>query len=226
MQDTGIFKNESLRNRVADHIRREILLGHRFKKGEHLREVELAKRLDISRSTLREALKELEAQGLVCTIPRKGTFISDFDHEDFIEIYRLRYLLETDIYRVLIEQSLLSEYDFKELRKIIDQMVEITDSDLSDQEMFIRFNDLDIAFHCYLWERSGKKWFIQMLKNIFFQLRLAMLQDLILEDNIESSASIHYQIVDALEKGDLEETMKALRKHILVQNIEEDPEYS
>jgi len=219
MEKKGVFSNDSLRNRVADHIRREILLGETFSRGEHLVETDLAEKLDISRSTLREALKELEAQGLVKTVPRKGTFISDLDHDDFMEIYELRYLLESSIYKVLLEEKILKEEDFVHLRLMVDGMVNITKSGASRKDQLNAFNDLDISFHTCLWERSGKKWFIQMLKNIYYQLRLAMLQDLILEDNMGSSARMHYNIVDALEAEDLEAATRHLSEHILAKKV-------
>ncbi len=216
--DKDFFKNENLSDRVADFIRRQILLGENFKKGEHLREVELAEKLNISRSTLREALKELEKQGLVHSVPRKGTFVSDFDHHDFVEIYEIRYLLETNIYQVLIEEKCLSAQDLAMLRKMIDEMVELTTSSKNLQGKLTEFNDRDIRFHSFLWERSGKKWFLTMLKNIFYQLRLAMFQDLVLENNMERSAKMHYELIDALEEGNLGKSRECLKKHILIMN--------
>jgi DNA-binding GntR family transcriptional regulator len=214
----GFFRNENLSNRVADFIRRQILLGKDFKKGDHLREVELSEKLNISRSTLREALKELEKQGLVKTVPRKGTFVSDFDHDDFVEIYEIRYLLETRIYEELIEKQLLSDKDFATLRKMIDEMVDITSSSKPLEDKLEEFNERDISFHNYLWKRSEKKWFLSMLENIFYQLRLAMFQDLVLENNMERSATMHYQLIDALENRDLEKSREYLKDHILVMN--------
>lgn len=214
--DKDFFKNENLSDRVADFIRRQILLGENFKKGEHLREVELAEKLNISRSTLREALKELEKQGLVRSVPRKGTFVSDFDHKDFVEIYEIRYLLETRIYQVLIEENPLSDQDLSILRNMIDEMVELTVSSKPLNDKLTEFNDRDIRFHSYLWERSGKKWFLTMLENIFYQLRLAMFQDLVLENNMERSAKMHYDLIDALENRNLDKCRECLKKHILI----------
>jgi DNA-binding GntR family transcriptional regulator len=212
------FRNENLSNRVADFIRRKILLGKEFRKGDHLREVELSEKLNISRSTLREALKELEKQGLVRTVPRKGTFVSDFDHDDFVEIYEIRYLLETRIYQELIEKQLLSAQDFANLRKMIDEMVDITSSSKPVEDRLEEFNERDISFHSYLWKRSEKKWFLSMLENIFYQLRLAMFQDLVLENNMERSAEMHYQLINALENKDIEKSREYLKDHILVMN--------
>ena len=216
--EKDFFKVENLSSKAADFIRKQILLGEKLKKGEHLKEVELAEKLDISRTTLREALKELEIQGLVRSVPRKGTFVSDFDHEDFTEIYEIRYLLETSIYKVLIEKKLLSGEDMGNLRKMIDEMVELTSSSSPVEEKLMEFHDRDIAFHSYLWRKSGKKWFLSMLENIFYQLRLAMFQDLVLENNMENSAKMHYDIIDALEEGNFDKSCESLKRHILIMN--------
>ena len=209
------FKHENLSTRVADYIRKEIILGGKFKKGQHLRETELAEKLDISRSTLREALRELEKQGLVHSIPRKGVFVSDFDHRDFEEIYLLRQFLETHIYKDLIQEERLSPEDFLKLRTMVDNMVALTRFEKNPQQKLMEFNEMDVDFHQYLWERSSRKWFRTMLQNIFFPLSMSMLHDLILENNMEESARTHYDLVDALERKDLPGAVKAFKDHIL-----------
>lgn len=217
---TQTFKNESLSTRVADYIRKEILLGGKFKKGQHLREVELSEKLDISRSTLREALRELEKQGLVHSVPRKGAYVSDFDHQDFEEIYQVRQFLETGIYRDLIEERLLDEEDFTKLNKMVDHMVALTRYEKNPQQKLMEFNEMDVEFHQFLWERSNKKWFRALLQNIFFPLRMTMLQDLILENNMEESARTHYDLVEALRERNLEGAVKAFKNHILFRDQE------
>lgn len=205
---------------MADYIRKEILLGGKFKKGQHLREVELSEKLDISRSTLREALRELEKQGLVHSVPRKGAYVSDFDHQDFEEIYQVRQFLETGIYRDLIEERLLDEEDFTKLNKMVDHMVALTRYEKNPQQKLMEFNEMDVEFHQFLWERSNKKWFRALLQNIFFPLRMTMLQDLILENNMEESARTHYDLVEALRERNLEGAVKAFKNHILFRDQE------
>lgn len=205
---------------MADYIRKEILLGGKFKRGQHLREVELAEKLDISRSTLREALRELEKQGLVHSVPRKGAYVSDFDHQDFEEIYQVRQFLETGIYRDLIEGKRLSADDFIKLKNMIDEMVALTRYEKNPQQKLMEFNERDVNFHQYLWERSDKKWFRALLQNIFFPLRMTMLHDLILENNMEESANTHYDLLEALQNGDLEGAVKAFKNHILFREQE------
>ena len=89
-----VFTHDNLSERVADYIRRGLLYSNRYKKGQHMLENEIAEELQISRAPVREALRELEGQGLLVFVPRKGVFVANFDQEDMLEIYDIRYMLE------------------------------------------------------------------------------------------------------------------------------------
>ncbi len=208
------FVHENLGNRVAEYLREEILWTGGLKKGEHIQEKDIAARLGISRAPVREALKELEHQGLVVFIPRKGTFVADFYQEDLLEIYDIRYMMESRVLETIIKNESLGAEDFKKLREIIDEMVKLSENDLSMEEKIPAFSEHDIAFHQYIWEKSGRKWSFKILSNLYYQLRLAMMQDLIMEQDIERSAAMHYDIIDCLAAKDLEGAKKALVRHI------------
>jgi len=67
-----VFERDTLSERVADFIRRQILYMDVFKDGDHILETEIADHLQVSRATVREALKDLETQGIVEIIPPRG----------------------------------------------------------------------------------------------------------------------------------------------------------
>jgi DNA-binding GntR family transcriptional regulator len=73
---------------------RDAILGNQLKPGTNLSEAELARKLGISRTPTREALKRLEEDGLVQNIPRKGAFVTEITIEMIVEIYQLREALE------------------------------------------------------------------------------------------------------------------------------------
>jgi DNA-binding GntR family transcriptional regulator len=208
------FVHENLGNRVAEYLREEILWTGVHRKGEHIQEKDIAARLGISRAPVREGLKELEHQGLVEFIPRKGTFVADFDQEDLVEIYDIRHMMETRVFETVIGKDCLGAEDFRKLRSIVDEMVELARSDLAMEEKIAAFSEHDIAFHQYIWEKSGRNWSYRILSNLYYQLRLAMMQDLIMEQDIERSAVMHYAIVDSLEARDLNGAKEALVRHI------------
>ena len=210
------FEKDTLSERVADYIRRQILYMDSFKDGDHILETEIAETLDVSRATVREALKDLETQGIVEIFPRKGTYVAVFDHKDMIEILELRCMCESYIFENLLNGRLLDEADFRVLEKIIDDMVSVARSPNKTRlAKSIDFSEKDLEFHGYLWRKSGKKWFCKILSDNYYRLRLAMMQDMILESNMEQSAVMHYDILAALRKGNLAEALTYLRSHIL-----------
>src|SRR5215831_4822248 len=82
------------RNQVVDAVRNAILDG-RLQPGQPITERTLAHDLQISRAPVREAMRELEKEGLVVTRPHRGTYVASFSDDDVLEIYTLRANLET-----------------------------------------------------------------------------------------------------------------------------------
>lgn len=214
MQGTKAFIHENLGSKVAVYLREEILWKGGLKKGEHIQEKDVAASLGTSRAPVREALKELEHQGLVVFIPRRGTFVADFDQEDLLEIYDIRYMMESRVFEKVIAGGMLGTEDFRRLRAIVDDMVGVATGDIPVEEKVPAFSGRDIAFHRYIWDKSGRKWSSRLLSNLYSQIRLAMMQDLIMEQDMERSAVMHHEIVDCLEAGDLEGAKAALVRHI------------
>jgi GntR family transcriptional regulator, gluconate operon transcriptional repressor len=85
-------------------LRERILTGD-FAMGERLNEAGIARQLGISRGPVREALKELRAEGLVLEAPRRGAFIVELTAKDVAEIYELRAAIETGAVRVLMARK-------------------------------------------------------------------------------------------------------------------------
>ena len=82
-----------LREQVSDLLRREIV-EMRLRPGQRLVERELIKQIGVSRTTIREALRELAAEGLVTTIPQKGAIVAIPSPKEAAEVYEVRALLE------------------------------------------------------------------------------------------------------------------------------------
>lgn len=85
---------------AADQIR-ELIVRRALLPGEKIRQVELAKRVGVSRSPLREALRTLESEGIVSYEVNRGYVVSRLDSHDLEQIYRMRALLETEILRAI-----------------------------------------------------------------------------------------------------------------------------
>ena len=89
----GEYQEQSLRGRVFHSIRDGILKG-KYQEHEELREVTLGKELGVSRTPVREALRQLELEGLVTIIPNKGAYVTGITEKDVQDIYQIRSMLE------------------------------------------------------------------------------------------------------------------------------------
>jgi DNA-binding transcriptional regulator YhcF (GntR family) len=82
-----------LREVIFNSIREAIILGE-LKPGERLMEVQLAEKLGVSRTPIREAIRKLELEGLVVMIPRKGAYVADLTKKDIIDVLEVRAALD------------------------------------------------------------------------------------------------------------------------------------
>ena len=87
------YQEHSLGGRVFQKIREDILSG-KYKEHDELRETTLGKELGVSRTPVREALRQLELEGLVTIIPNKGAYVTGISQKDIKDIYVIRSMLE------------------------------------------------------------------------------------------------------------------------------------
>lgn len=129
---------------------RELILKGEFKMGERLMQEEWAQKLGVSRMPLREALRQLEVEGLVRIEPRRGAVVTPVSTEDIEEIYQLRAILEGEA--VVKSLPFLDEEDIRELEAIYGKMLQLK-ADETDMESYMRLN---AEFHQII--REGCPW--------------------------------------------------------------------
>lgn len=146
---------------AAQSVRDAIVSG-KLQPGARLVERDLADALGIGQPTLREALKELEFQGLVRKIPRKGTYVSSFSQEDVRNIMMVRIFLESLAVQ-LAARNMTPEAELR-LRALVDQMFAGADSN-----NLVGFHDTDVAFHREIWRLAGNEYLLTSLEAIAFR---------------------------------------------------------
>jgi DNA-binding GntR family transcriptional regulator len=208
------YQRDNLCSVVVDYIKETILSGA-YKAGDHVLEADVAFKLGISRAPVREGLKELEKEGIVTVLPRKGTYVTKFTLEDIKEVFDIRLLLENNILEILLNENKMNEDDFSALESIVNGMVEIANSKENELNKAILINMKDMEFHKFLWQKSGSSRRVEILSGIFFQLRMAMLYDTNKTGNLFVTATDHYEIIKHLRNRDLESCKRALREHII-----------
>lgn len=207
----------NLNSIVVEYIKECILIG-KYKEGDRILETEVSNSLDISRAPVREGLRDLEQEGIVTTIPRKGTFVTEFTEEDIREIFDIRLLLENNINKILIYENKLEEKDYRHLEDIVDEMKTIAESTIDFNNKNLLINQKDMEFHRYIWNKSGSQRRVKLLEGIFFQLRVAMLYDMNETGDLVKSATDHIDIIQALRTKNINECKDALKKHIISYN--------
>lgn len=209
------FKHKSLSSIVVEYIRSKILSGE-YKEGDHILEAEVAKELGTSRAPVREGIKELENQGLIKTIPRKGNYVVKLTMDDVKEVFDIRLLLENSVLEILINDNKLTEDDFQELERIIDDMIAISQEEKDEIHKILGINKKDMEFHKFLWQKSGSARRFKILSDLYSQLQMAMVIDTKLTGSLMKTAKDHYNIIKYLREKDLENCKKALKEHIII----------
>ncbi len=196
----------SLRNKVFKSIKSQILNG-KYRTGETLIESKLAEELGVSRTPIREAIQLLEIEGLVQTLPNKGTIVLGISTEDVRDIYTIRCLIEGLAARWATER--MSPTQKKDLQRTLDLM----EFYAAKNEMN-ELTELDNQFHQQIYEASGSKMLKQTLGNLHQFVQFARQESLMVPHRVEDTLHEHRAILSALLDGNPEEAEKAMADHV------------
>ncbi len=198
--------DSSLRNKVFKYLKSHIL-GGLYKPGESLVESKLAEEMGVSRTPIREAIRLLEVEGLVETVPNKGAVILGVSAKDVEDIYAIRQLVEGLAARWATEN--MTEEDKHELQNIIDLMDFYSQKgDLSE------LAKLDNQFHQIIYEASGSKILNLTLSNLHQYVQLARLRSLKVPCRLSNTISEHRNILKSFQENDPEKAEIALADHV------------
>lgn len=196
-----------MRQRATDVLRAAIVAG-RLRPGDRLKEAELSEQLGISRAPVREALRQLEHEGLVVSLPYRATEVLGISQEEIAEVLvPIRLTLETFAFRRAL--PLLSEEDLEALGKLVQRMREAAVS--GDLDALAR---ADVRFHELVIERSGQRHCLQIWRSIQPRVRAYFRRDAPIHSRLEELAEEHEELLDVLRRGDEAQVLSTLRRHI------------
>ncbi len=188
--------------RLKDDIRSNLMPP-----GYQAPEPEIAERLGMSRTPVREALIRLEAEGLVELIPRRGARVLPIKTGDMEEIYQILTALEPDAAASLASRA-PNEEELAPLREATDEMEEALEAGDLD-----RWAAADDRFHITLLELHGNKRMQAFVSALFDQAHRARIVTLRLREAPVRSTQEHREILDRLAAGDVEGTRRVFRQH-------------
>lgn len=198
--------HKPLRQVVADRIRLMIVAGE-LSPGQRLIEGQIAERLGVSRNPVREALRSLEATGLIDVIPRKGAHVAMINLDELTQIQDLRFAIES----LAAERAAVNrtDDDLRALKLCIDRGLAATKR--GDKALAAECHR---AFHVAL-ERASKNPYIEFALAPLRQ-RSEIVFAVLQEERGEITWAEHREILDAVARSDVEASGDLMRKHIKV----------
>ena len=200
-------KSQSLRECVEDSIRAAIFSG-KLRPGDALREMHLARELQVSQATVREALLHLEHAGLVTRTPNAGTIVTRLTSEE---------LRERIVMRVLLEQHAAGEAALRMNAKDVTVLQANLDSLASAiaRNAYYESAQADLDFHRFVWLKSGNQTLYRTLDALAapFFAYISILRGDGLE-KLDAVVRSHKPIVTACKQGNAEGARAAMRTHI------------
>ncbi len=208
MNDFTINMNEylPLRDLVFNTLRQAILKGE-LKPGERLMEIQLASKLGVSRTPIREAIRKLELEGLVLMMPRRGAEVAKISHQSLQDVLEVRGALE-ELATDLACQRITSE----ELAHLVEAEERFKDAVATGTE--IEIAEADEAYHDIIYNATANKKLIQMINNLREQMYRYRLE--YIKDKAQRGTLIdeHEKILEAIRIRDIIRAKALMKEHI------------
>ena len=186
---------------------RDRILNESYKCGDKLNELTLAKELKISRTPIREALKQLELEGLVESIPNKGVYVKGFSPRDIDDMFEIRLSLEGLAVSFAIDR--MDEVHLAKIKEVFELLEFYT-----TKGDFDKVNDFNILFHESIYQATQSTYFEQILKDIHYYVSVTSRHSIARPERLESSLLEHRAILEAIIDRDKEEATERIQRHI------------
>ena len=189
---------------VADYLRERIISGV-FPRGSRLKQAEIAERLKLSITPVREALKILEAEGYIASDSYRGARVVPFDSSASSEILQLRLLLEERLVQAVVEK--VTDEDLRELHKLEQEFEQAFDA--GDRALA---RGVNYRFHRRLYDIADLPHTLHFVQILWARYPFDLINAV--EGRGKQAAEEHDQILQALAARDAEAAVKAMHTHI------------
>ncbi len=193
---------------VLEHIKEEILSG-KLKSGQPLRQSFLAEQYQVSRIPIREALLQLEAQGLVKMVAHKGAVVTEISVDEIDELFHLRSILEPHILGIAIPK--MDQQCFEKADSILLRL----EQSLADKGNVDEWSVINHEFHQCLYVCADLPHTLDLISTLNTRCDRYIRLQLLYTDGIEKAQDEHRKLLDLCQKERSKEATKFLAGHIL-----------
>ncbi|KUO74339.1 MAG: GntR family transcriptional regulator [Clostridia bacterium BRH_c25] len=195
-----------LREVVFESVRGAIISGV-LKPGERLMEVQLAEKLGVSRTPIREAIRKLELEGLVIMLPRKGAYVADLSIKDITDVLEIRAALEGLASGLAALR--MTEVEIEELK-----LTALHFSQAIEADDFDEIVQMDIEFHDRIFKATRNEKLLQITNNLREQVQRFRIMYINKSNKSKELAKEHFEIAEAISGRDMDMAAEIAKKHI------------
>lgn len=194
MRRKPIERHQTLREKILETIRDAILKGT-LKPGERVSEPDLAERFGISRTPIREAFRQLESEGYLQVVPRKGAVVASLSERDIEEFYAIKIILEGFAAKMAAEKLTVKEIE--RLESINERLQKMADE--GDVKKFFRVHN---EFHEVFIKAAGNEKLAEMINQLVMKFKRLRLASLSQPGRMEVSVEEHRKMIQAFKNHD------------------------
>lgn len=199
---TALLDKSTIFTQVAAELRRRILAGD-YAVGEKLQQEKIAAELGVSRSPVREALGQLEAEGLVVLTPQKGAQVAPISEDEVSELFEFRMLIEPHLLVAAIPA--MTEEHFRRAQSIIAEMVDIR---------FDGWSDANWRLHEVLYKPAARPEMLRMLRRTHETIGRYIRMQVVASNGRARANEEHKHLLDACRARDTSRATALLKSHI------------
>ncbi len=217
MKTKPIERHQTLREKILETIREAILKGD-LKPGEKVAEPELAEQFGISRTPIREAFRQLESEGYLTVVPRKGAVVAALSERDVQEFYEVKSILEG--YAAELAAKNLSDKELAKLESINERLKQLADD--GDVKSFYKIHN---EFHEMFLKAANNTKLYELIKQLGMKFSRMRMASLSVDGRMAISVAEHDKLLDAFRQHDgktaeaLVKKTAAIGGHVLLESM-------
>ncbi len=204
MKSKPIERHQTLREKILETIREAILKGN-LKPGEKVAEPELAERFGISRTPIREAFRQLESEGYLTVIPRKGAVVAALSEQDVQEFYAIKSTLEG--YAAELAAGRLTEKELEKLESINQRLKQLEAE--GDVKAFFRVHN---EFHDLFVKAAGNSKLYELIQQLGLKFNRLRMASLSVNGRMAISVAEHERLIEAFRAQDGNQAESLVKK--------------